>query len=132
MFSSKEYISFSDCDPAGIMFFSRAFEKAHNAYEKFLFENGLGSYFGAGEVVIPILNANSDFKKPLWAGEEIMVNVTLVEKKESAFSLLFTILKNTGEIAAIVKTVHLCVMKENFVKCDIPDDLTDALLKLNT
>ncbi len=130
MFTSKEYISFSDCDPAGIMFFSRAFEKAHNAYEKFLFENGLGDYFGKKEIVIPILNACSDFKKPIWAGEGITVNLTLVEKKENSFSLLFTILKNTGEIAAVVKTVHLCVLKENFMKCNVPDDLNDALLRL--
>ncbi|MBK7867166.1 MAG: acyl-CoA thioesterase [Ignavibacteriales bacterium] len=132
MFSSTEYISFSDCDPAGIMFFSRAFEKAHNTYEKFLFANGLGSYFGSGEVVIPILNACCDFKKPLRAGEEIAVNITLSEMKENSFLLMYTILKTSGEIAAIVKTVHLCVLKENFVKCNITDDLKSALLKLGT
>lgn len=132
MFSSKEYISFSDCDPAGIMFFSRAFEKAHNTYEKFLFEIGLGSYFGSGEVVIPILNACCDFKKPLRSGEEITVNLTLSEMKESSFLLLYTILKKNGEIAAVVKTVHLCVMKESFVKCNIPIDLNHALSKLGT
>ncbi|MBK7266580.1 MAG: acyl-CoA thioesterase [Ignavibacteriales bacterium] len=130
MFSAKEYISFGDCDPAGIMFFSRAFEKAHNAYEKFLFANGLGSYFGQNEVVIPILNASSDFKKPLFAGEEITVNISLLEKKESSFSLFYTILKNNGEIAATVKTVHLCVLKENFAKCNRPEDLDTALIKL--
>ncbi|MBK6679207.1 MAG: acyl-CoA thioesterase [Ignavibacteriales bacterium] len=130
MFSAKEYISFGDCDPAGIMFFRERSKKAHNAYEKFLFANGLGSYFGQNEVVIPILNASSDFKKPLFAGEEITVNISLLEKKESSFSLFYTILKNSGEIAATVKTVHLCVSKENFVKCNIPEDLDTALVKL--
>ncbi|GAB1443615.1 hypothetical protein MASR2M39_24570 [Ignavibacteriales bacterium] len=132
MFASEEYVSFSDCDPAGIMFFSRAFEKAHNAYEKFLFENGLGDYFGKEEIVIPILNACSDFKKPIYAGESITVNVTLAESKENSFSLLFTIITDTGDVAALVKTVHLCVLKENFKKCNIPNDLKNALLKLAT
>lgn len=130
MFSSKEYISFSDCDPAEIMFFSRAFEKAHNAYEKFLFQNGLGSYFSSAEVVIPILNAWCDYKKPLRAGDEITIKITLAELRENSFSLLYTILDSTGKISAVVKIVHLCVLKENFMKCNIPIDLKEALLNL--
>ncbi len=130
MFSTERYISFSDCDPAGIMFFSRAFEIVHIAYEKFLFKNDLGGFFEGKGIIIPLVHAEADYKIPLKAGMTVIVMVKLGEIKENSFSLAYNIYDSENRIAAKVKTVHVVVSAETQTKCEVPDNLKNALLKL--
>lgn len=130
MFSTEKYISFSECDPAGIMFFSRAFEIAHIAYEQFMFNNGLGGYFEAKGVIIPLVHAEADYKIPLKAGTRVTVMVKLGEIKENSFSLAYNIYNPENAIAIKVKTVHVMFSPEENRKYGVPEDLRNALLKL--
>ena len=130
MFSIEKYISFSDCDPAGIMFFSRAFEIAHTAYEKFMHANDLGDYFGKRDVIIPLVHAEADYRKPLKPGDIVVAMVKLGEIKENSFRLTYNIYTTGNEIAIKVKTVHATVLKDGFKKCPVPEDLQKALIKI--
>ena len=130
MFSTDKYISFSECDPAGIMFFSRAFEIAHIAYEQFMYNNGLGGYFDSKDVIIPLVHAEADYKIPLKAGTKVTVMVKLGEIKESSFSLAYNIYNPANSIAVKVKTVHVVFSPTENKKCTVPEDLRNALIKL--
>ncbi|KAB2908625.1 MAG: acyl-CoA thioesterase [Ignavibacteriales bacterium] len=130
MFLVEKYISFGDCDPAGVIFFSRVFDIAHTVYEKFLFDNNLGDYFANREVLIPLVHAEADYKKPLRTGDIVNAVVRLAELKECSFKLSYSIFDKSGKVAVTIKTVHTTVTKAEFKKCPVPEDLKTALLKI--
>jgi YbgC/YbaW family acyl-CoA thioester hydrolase len=130
MFSIEKFIPFNYCDPAGIMFFAKAFEIAHLAYEKFLRENNLGYYFSGAETLLPIIHTEADYIKPLKAGDMVKILLNLAEVKENSFSLFYEIYNPLNELSITVRTVHVSVNKINFKKCPIPLDLKISLNKL--
>lgn len=127
LFQAKMRINFYDCDPAGIMFFANIFKFAHTAYELFL--NNISperNFFFDDELVLPIIHSEADYKKPLKAFQEIDCRVEVNELRNSSFELHYTFLVD-GKIYATASTVHVCVAKETFEKCNLPGSLKDAL-----
>lgn len=120
-------IDFSDCDPAGIIFFANLQRKAHTAYELFMKDiSPERDFFADREFVLPIINAESKFYLPLKAGDEISVLLSVSILKDSSFELHYKF-KKGGKLTAEVKTVHVCVDKKSFVKTGLPENLRDAL-----
>ena len=127
MFNTKIRVNFYDCDPAGILFFANLFKFAHTAYEQMLndFEMNI-NFFDDDKFVLPILSADSKFVKPIKAGDNIEVSVSVTVLKKSSFELSYLFTKHK-ELLAEVKTVHVCVEKNKFIKIELPAELYNAL-----
>ena len=70
-FVSTRTVRFGECDPARIVYFSRYFEYAHEAYEDMLEAGGfpLQEVF-LGSWAMPLVRAESDYTRPSRLGDE--------------------------------------------------------------
>lgn len=127
MFTVNRRVNFFDCDPAGIIFFSRVFEFCHSAYEKLIESFELDEdYWDNAIYVVPIIHTECDYYKPLKYGDEISIEVIVSQLKTSSFELIYK-LKVNNEVCASVKTVHVFVSREDWNKMEIPTNVLIGL-----
>jgi YbgC/YbaW family acyl-CoA thioester hydrolase len=122
IFKIKRRINFFDCDPAGIMFYGNAFFLAHSAYEEMLTSAGLTDYWTSDNFIVPIIRADTDYLKPLRAGDEVEIEVKVSNLKERSFELTCTCRLEDGTNTFNTKTVHIFTDRD-FKKINIPDDI---------
>lgn len=116
-------------DAAGVVFFARYFELAHEAYEHLL--DGIGQAFpadlGGAPILFPIVHASSDYRAMLRLGDALRIEVTVDEVKSRSFALAYRFVNPAGEDAATLRTVHVAVDKATGRPTQLPADLADAL-----
>jgi acyl-CoA thioesterase FadM len=80
-YSASKVINFSDCDPAGVIFYPRAMAIAHDAVEAMIAGSTLGhrAWFASDEHAAPLRRAELDFFHPLHPGDNLTV-LARVEK----------------------------------------------------
>lgn len=128
MITIKTFVKFHQTDAAGLIFFNNIFIIAHEAYEQMLISEG----FGIGEILrekdylLPLVHVEADYKLPLFPGDEIVVQALVSRLGETAYTLSYQILKDKA-VAALVKTVHVCMDKKTREKMPIPADLKSGL-----
>jgi len=128
MVVSKTRINFFDADAAGVMFYGKVFELCHSAFESFIAsQNKYQGYFFSNEFAFPIVHTEASYFSPLIPGEEIEIEISLIEIKNSSFSLLYQIKKQSGKIAAEIKTVTVSVEKNKWQKISLPPFIIDLL-----
>ena len=124
MFNSINKVYFYDADPAGIIFYASLFKFSHAAYEDFMRSLELNrDFFFDDEVVLPIVHAQSDYLKPLKVGDDLKIDVWVSKLMKSSFELSYKFHDADLDIAAIAKTVHVCVAKKDFKKTELPSEL---------
>lgn len=127
-FKIKRRINFYDCDPAGIIFYSRVFEFAHSAYEQLIQSIEKDEdYWNNDKYVVPIIKTEANYIKPMNYEDEIMINVRVSELRSSSFELSYNMENEAGEPLCNVKTVHVFVDKNNWEKMDIPEKIKKGL-----
>lgn len=121
-FSIKRRVNFYDCDPAGIIFFSRVFDFAHSAYEQFIQSIIKDEdYWNNDKYVVPIIKSESTYIKPMRYGDGITINVNVSELRLSSFELSYNMVSGEGDLLCTVKTVHIFVDKKSWKKIEIPE-----------
>lgn len=119
-------------DAAGVVFFARYFELAHEAYEHML--DALGHAFpadlGTAPILFPIVHAESDYRAMLRLGDAVRVEVAVAAVKSRSFTLTYRFLNPAGEEAAALTTVHVAVDKATGRSTQLPQDLATALRAL--
>jgi 1,4-dihydroxy-2-naphthoyl-CoA hydrolase len=128
MFKTEYRISFSDCDPAGIIFFANLFRIAHIAYEELM--NDIGSsevFFPVSNFLLPIIHSEADFINPIQYDQLIRIDVEVSKLKRSSFELEYKISDGRGKKLGLIKTVHVAVEKPNFKKTELPEEFIAKL-----
>jgi len=128
MYRYRSVVKLYQTDAAGLIFFARIFEIAHDAYQDFLEHIGYGmkSLLADGDYLIPIVHASADFKHPLFVGDDIDVILKIKHIGKSSFTTHYDILKNETT-AAIVQIVHVFLQRKTSQKSDIPKLFRDKL-----
>jgi YbgC/YbaW family acyl-CoA thioester hydrolase len=127
-FTVKRRINFYDCDPAGIIFFSRVFDFAHSAYEQIIQSiDKEEDYWNNNKYVVPIIKSESTYVKPMKYGDEIIINVNVSELRSSSFELSYNMVSSDGDLLCSVKTVHVFVDKKSWEKMEIPKNIFTVL-----
>lgn len=87
-------VHFHQADPAGVLFFGRAAELLNTAYERLVESHGLSwpEHFGPGAHATPIVRLETDYHKPIRAGERVLARVETVRIGRRSFSLRFALL----------------------------------------
>lgn len=130
-FIYKTQIRLHDTDAAGILFFANQFKFLHDAYEHVLEKMGFSfndmlnkrSYF------LPIVHAQSDYKKPLFVGDKIIVTVTVEHIGTTSFSFAYLIHDLKKQLVGSGKTVHVTIDKKTRQKIKLPKECRQALEK---
>ncbi len=128
MITAKRKINFFHCDPAGILFYARLFEICHSVYEEMINSFKLEeNYWQNDDYVVPIVNCEAGFFKPVKPGEEVTVELLVSELKEKAFELSYKIKNRNDELVASAKTVHVFVDRKIWKGKAIIDSLRNGL-----
>ena len=124
-------LRFRDADSEGILFFGRATELAHDAYEEFV-TGALGiqwkDWFDHPEWGVPIRHASCEFRRPLHPGETVDIHVSVKEVGDSSFtaSYRFTGAGKT-ETNWEVTLVHVFFKRSDRSKIAIPSGVRERL-----
>ncbi|QQS37478.1 MAG: acyl-CoA thioesterase [Ignavibacteriales bacterium] len=128
MISIKRKVSFYDCDPAGIIFYSKIFDYCHSAYEELINSFKLNeSYWNNEEYIVPIIKSEATYSKAIKYGDVITIELNVTQIKSSSFELEYICKNENGEVTNTVMTVHVFVDRKNWKKINIPEVINKKL-----
>lgn len=130
MFAYKTKISFYDCDPAGILFYGRIYMLCHSAYESLVESFNLKEdYWNNGKYIVPIIRSEAAYYKPLKYGEEVTIELTVTQLRESSFELSYISKNSAGEKCHVVRTVHVFVDAQTWKKTAMSSEIKEGFSK---
>ncbi len=120
-----------DTDAAGVIYFSRLLERAHEAYEAFLDSAGLPlqTWMAQGPR-LPIVHAEADFSAPMELGTVVRVALKAARVGRSSFTLDYEFTTDDGAQLARAQTVHVAV--EQGETAALPETLRDQITAILT
>ncbi len=133
MYIYQTKIKLHQTDAAGLLFFSHQFEIIHDAYESLLEEID----FGFAELIrnqdffLPIVHAESDYKKPLFVGDVIEIQVMVESIATTSFIFSYQLFNTKKEIVGTARTVHVTVDKKTQKKIPLPELLRNKIKNLD-
>lgn len=87
-------VRWGDCDPAGIVYFPRFFERFHDAMERW-FEASLGLPYDAlilgQRLGLPSVHTEADFRAPCRFGERLVVELRVGKLGRSSIELRYRV-----------------------------------------
>ena len=118
-----------DADAAGVLFFGRYFTLAHDVFEAFLEDVGVGLAHQVlkGDFIVTVVHAESDYRLPLWVGEEVTVTFRVEEIRRKIFTLAYEIANHEGKRSCTLQTKHMVVDKKTGRAIPLPEVLVEAL-----
>jgi 4-hydroxybenzoyl-CoA thioesterase len=94
VFRLPVHVRWGDCDPAGIMYFPRFFERFHDAMERW-FEVSLGLPYDAlivgRRLGLPSVHTEADFRVPCRFGERLEVELQVAKLGRSSIELSYRV-----------------------------------------
>ena len=121
-------VRFGDCDPAGVIFYPRAFELAHAAVEEFLRAAiGGDAWFSSAVYAFPIRHAEADFLAPMKPGETFRVRVSVQKTGTTSMTFVAEFTDSAGLTAARVRTVQVAVDRASGKAASIPAEILSKL-----
>jgi 1,4-dihydroxy-2-naphthoyl-CoA hydrolase len=131
VFEHRLRVRFQHTDPAGIVFFSNVLVFCHEAYEEFMRAGGtpLEAFIGKREQSLPLGHAEVTFKRPMRAGQDIIIRVSIGRVGDRSFRVEYDLYDDAGEHLATAATVHVAVDAKTGASVAVPDDIRDWLSK---
>lgn len=125
-FTYNRTIRFQDTDAAGVVYFANILAICHEAYEDSLAASGieLKSFFTNLSIAIPIIHTSANFFRPMFCGDEIIVELVPQQLSSNKFTINYQIFNpTTDELVAKATTNHVCIDATNRTKKDLSDEL---------
>lgn len=122
------FISFSDADPQGILYFARFYQKAHQVIESMICSSGItwDFWFNNPNWMAPLKHTEADHFSPLKAGCAYDVEVKI--KRLGTTSVTFeSSFFDKEKLAATVSTTHVFVDRQSMTKREIPPEIRKIL-----
>jgi 4-hydroxybenzoyl-CoA thioesterase len=125
-------VRFEDIDAAGIVFFARFLNYAHDAMER-LFDELPGGYAALimkRGVGFPAVHATTDFKAPIRYGDTARITASVKKLGTTSCHFEFSFTRaSDGETIATASHVHVCTSLSTMTKLPLPADVRSALEK---
>ncbi len=132
-FRRPRLIRFSDCDPAGIVFYPQYFVMLNGLVEDWVNE-GLGlSYHGLvaqRRIGLPTVKLEADFRAVSRMGDQVMLGLTVERLGSRSMALLVRCFDAAaGELRMQVKQVLVTTSLETHRAVEIPPDMRAAIVR---
>ncbi|EJL77136.1 acyl-CoA thioesterase [Variovorax sp. Varisp85] len=132
-FRRARLIRFSDCDPAGIVFYPQYFVMLNGLVEDWVNE-GLGlSYHGlvaVRRIGLPTVKLEADFRAVSRMGDQVTLGLTVQRLGSRSMTLLVRCFEPaTGELRMQMQQVLVTTSLETHRAVAIPDDMRAAILR---
>ncbi|NJO78110.1 MAG: acyl-CoA thioesterase [Cyanobacteria bacterium RM1_2_2] len=122
-FTYLRTVRFQDTDAAGVVYFANVLSMCHESYEASLAAGGIDlKTFFCGEVALPIIHAEIDYRQPMFCGESYLISVAPVllspDKFENRYQISAAPVSELGSeldpeanssVVAQAVTLHLCI-----------------------
>jgi len=131
-FRRPRLIRFSDCDPAGIVFYPQYFVMLNGLVEDWVSE-GLGiSYHalvGDRRIGLPTVRLEADFRAVSRMGDLVTLSLAVERLGTSSLTLLLRCFDAAGQTRMEVRQVLVTTSLESHRAVDVPADLRAAILR---
>jgi 1,4-dihydroxy-2-naphthoyl-CoA hydrolase len=126
---SRFRIALHDTDAAGVLFYGHLFRRLHDAYEQWMEHLGfpLDTLIRRGEIALPLVHAQADYRKPMRHGDWISVSLGLSELEADRFALAYRCVNAHQAVTATALTRHVCIDPQCQRSRPLPWALADAL-----
>ncbi|NET29039.1 thioesterase family protein [Okeania sp. SIO1I7] len=129
-------VHFQDTDAAGVVYFANVLTMCHEAYEASLVEFGINLkvFFSNQEIAIPIIHANVDFRRPMFCGDKLTIELIPKIWGDDGFEISYQVfLKETGDkwIARAI-TKHVCIHPQSRNRQKLSDEMRRWLLSFSS
>jgi 4-hydroxybenzoyl-CoA thioesterase len=125
-------IKFEEVDAAGIVFFARFVEYAHEAMEHFFAGLPGGGYAGlilARRVGFPAVHVEMSFSAPVRYGDGLRIETSTARVGNRSATLHYKMFRTSdGELSADVKHTVVTTDLTSLRSCDMPEDVRSILL----
>ncbi|MCA9639977.1 MAG: acyl-CoA thioesterase [Polyangiaceae bacterium] len=130
-FRVKRAVRFHDIDAAGIVYFARVLDYAHDTYCQYLESvgHGLPQVLSDGEWAAPIGHVEVDYFAPLLFGDELELVIARAHLDGSRLTLAHLV-RCKDKVRCVVQTTHVFVGRADFRPIAIPPSLLEALQQL--
>jgi 1,4-dihydroxy-2-naphthoyl-CoA hydrolase len=129
VYTYETTIKLRDTDAAGVLYFARQFDLAHDAYQAWLEEEGFGlrRIIEDADFMLAIVHAESDYAAALRVGDRIRISLCVANIGQSSFTMTYELSKEDGAKVGTAQTVHVLIDKKTRGKTPIPDDFGTVL-----
>ena len=127
-FTYHTTVQLHQTDAAGLIFFSRIFELAHDAYQSWMNAIGFGldKMLADDVYLLPLVHAEADYKNAFHIGDPITIHLKVARIGETSFSLDYDLARQ--EVLHVrVKTVHVFMAKTSGKAKPLPEQLVCAM-----
>lgn len=125
-------VRFHEVDRAGIVFFGRAFEYCHIAFEELL-TAALGHVAAGlerGGWGMPLVHAEADYRRPMRMGDRLAIALAVERVGRRSIAFAYAIRGPDGDLRATARLVHAFVDLDGFRPRDVPAELLQGLSRL--
>ncbi|CAN7302146.1 thioesterase family protein [Variovorax paradoxus] len=132
-FQRARMIRFSDCDPAGIVFYPQYFVMINGLVEDWVSE-GLGVDYHAliveRRIGLPTVRLEADFRAVSRMGDQVMLGLAVERLGSRSMTLALRCFDPaSGELRMQMKQVLVTTSLESHRAVEIPQDLRTAILR---
>lgn len=129
-------VHFQDTDAAGVVYFANVLAMCHEAFEASLVAFGINlkAFFSNQEMVIPIAHANIDFRRPMFCGDELIIELIPKSWGDDEFEISYQVfLKEMGEkLMARANTKHVCIHPQSRSRQPLSDEIREWLFSFQS
>ncbi len=129
-------VHFQDTDAAGVVYFANVLAICHEAYEASLgaFGINLKVFFSNQEIAIPIIHVDVDFRRPMFCGDELIIELMPKSWRDDEFEISYEVfLKEVEEKwVARANTKHVCIDPRSRSRQNLSDQMRRWLLSFES
>ncbi len=128
-FEYRYRLALHEVDAAGVAFFGHLFRHAHDAYELFMEDLGLGlrELLEEGSRGLPLVHCEADFLAPIRHRDQVRVELTVIRLGSSSFDIGYRFLAEDGRPLARAETRHVLVDRAEGSPLPLPPNMRASL-----
>ncbi|WP_322042027.1 thioesterase family protein [Paraburkholderia sp. J67] len=131
-FSRRHKIHFSECDPAGIVFYPQYFVLFNDLVEAWIDalmpEEGYHGILGARRVGMPTVHLDVDFKAVSKMGDEVTLSLDVQRVGQASLTLAWACTGADGVLRMCATQTIVTTSLDTHKAIAIPDDLREAIV----
>jgi 4-hydroxybenzoyl-CoA thioesterase len=131
-FAKTRRIRFSDCDPAGIVFYPQYFVFFNDLLEEWIdtvLEDGFAGYILRRRCGMPIVQLDADFKSVSRMGDDVLLSLSAARVGTRSFDLELSCTGTSGELRMSVRQTLVTTSLDTHRAIQIPAELRAALFE---
>ncbi|POR55048.1 4-hydroxybenzoyl-CoA thioesterase [Paraburkholderia eburnea] len=130
-FNRRHKIHFSECDPAGIVFYPQYFVLFNDLIESWIDElmpEGYHGIIGARRVGMPTVHLEVDFKAVSKMGDEVTLSIDVQRIGQASLTLVWACTGSDGVLRMSATQTIVTTSLDTHKAIAIPDDLREAIV----